>query len=118
MIKGGPQQLIQQLAKCLRLTAVQEVIFALALRHISDSEVAASAEQHLRTIIPSLVQSYVDTESGTGSGRVGALHDTTPEILHLILSVILKNPKEVSSFVCLLKWQVFVYCSLVTHFYF
>lgn len=102
-IKGGTQQLFQQLSKCLRLTVVQEVLFALALRHSVDSEVAAVAEAHLRTVLPALVQSYVDTEGGGGSRHEGALHDTTPEILHLILSVILNNPKEVSDswfFVC------------------
>lgn len=99
-IKGGTHQLFQQLSKCLRLTVVQEVLFALALRHSVDSEIAAVAETHLRTVLPALVQSYVDTEGGVGGGgggrHEGALHDTTPEILHLILSVILNNPKEVS----------------------
>lgn len=90
-LKGGPS-FLQQLGKCLRLTAVQEAVFALALRHSSDPDAAASAESHLRTVVPPLVQSYVDAESGH---QEGGLHDTTPEILHLILSVILKNPKEV-----------------------
>lgn len=79
---------------------MQEVILALALRHSTDSEVASTAESHLRSVVPGLVQSYVDTEGTGGSSSSlrdegGALHDTTPEILHLILSLILKNPKEV-----------------------
>lgn len=90
--------MLTQLSKCLHLTVVQEVIFVLALRHSADSEIVTVADNHLRSIIPGLVQSYVDSEGGGGSGsrHEGALHDTTPEILHLILSVILNNPKEVS----------------------
>ncbi|KAL3275904.1 hypothetical protein HHI36_020639 [Cryptolaemus montrouzieri] len=88
------QQFFQQLSKCLRLSAVQEVVFALALRHSLSSEVASLAQTHLRATVPALVQSYIDTE-GSSRQHEGGLHETTPEVLHLILTAILKSPKEV-----------------------
>ncbi|KAJ8969734.1 hypothetical protein NQ317_006395, partial [Molorchus minor] len=92
-LKVGPQ-FYHQLSKCLRLSAVQEVVFALALRHSSNSEVASLAQAHLRASVPALVQSYIDTE-GSSRQHEGGLHETTPEVLHLILSAVLKTPKEV-----------------------
>lgn len=92
-LKVGPH-FFQQLSKCLRLSLVQEVVFALALRHSSNSEVASLAQAHLRTTVPALVQSYIDTE-GSSRQQEGGLQETTPEVLHLILWSILKSPKEV-----------------------
>lgn len=82
------------MSKCLRLSAVQEVVFAIALRHSSNTEVANLANAHLRASVPALVQSYIDTE-GSSRQHEGGLHETTPEVVHLILSTILKTPKEV-----------------------
>ncbi|XP_031355964.1 CCR4-NOT transcription complex subunit 1 [Photinus pyralis] len=92
-LKVGPL-FFQQLCKCLRLSAVQEVVFALALRHSENREVASLAQAQLKLSLPALVQSYVDTE-GSSRQHEGGLHDTTPEVLHLILSAVLKSPKEV-----------------------
>lgn len=92
-LKVGPQ-FLHQLSKCLRLSAVQEVVFAIALRHSSNTEVANLAHAHLKASVPALVQSYIDTE-GSSRQHEGGLHETTPEVVHLILSTILKNPKEV-----------------------
>lgn len=82
------------MSKCLRLTTVQEVVIALALRCSSNSEVRTLAQTHLRTSVPALIQSYIDTQ-GISRQHEGGLHDTSPEILHLVLSVVLNNPKEV-----------------------
>lgn len=84
---------LQQLCKCLRLSAVQEAIFALALLHSSNPEIVNIAQSHLRSCIPGLVQSYIDTE-GSSRQHEGGLHETSPEVLHLILSAILKSPKD------------------------
>ncbi|XP_072381588.1 CCR4-NOT transcription complex subunit 1-like [Diabrotica undecimpunctata] len=92
-LKLGPQ-FFHQLSKCLRLSAVQEVVFAIALCHSSHTEAKNLAQAHLRTTVPALVQSYIDTE-GSSSQHEGGLHETTPEVLHLIISAVLKNPKEV-----------------------
>lgn len=82
------------MCKCLRLSAVQEVIFALALRHSTNTEIANLAQSQLRLTIPTLVQSYIDTE-GSSHQHEGGLHETSPEVLHLILSAVLKSPKDV-----------------------
>lgn len=92
-LKVGPH-FFQQLCKCLRLSPVQEVVFALALLHSSNFDVSSLAQSHLRGCVPSLVQSYIDTE-GSGHQQEGGLHETTPEVLHLILSLIEHSPKEV-----------------------
>ncbi|XP_030756048.1 CCR4-NOT transcription complex subunit 1 isoform X2 [Sitophilus oryzae] len=92
-LKVGPQ-FFSQLSKHLRLSAVQEVLFALALRHSSISEVSNLAQSHLRVTVPLLVQSYIDTE-GSSRQHEGGLHETSPEVLHFILSAILESPKEV-----------------------
>lgn len=91
-LKVGPQ-FFPLLCKCLRLSAVQEVVFALALRHSLNEEVSQLAQSHLRTCFPALVQSYIDTE-GSSRQHEGGLHETSPEVLHLILSAVLKSPKD------------------------
>lgn len=91
-MKVGPH-FFPLLCKCLRLSAVQEVIFALALRHSSNAEVSSLAQSHLRTCFPALVQSYIDTE-GSSRQHEGGLHETSPEVLHIILSAVLKSPKD------------------------
>ncbi|XP_060519791.1 CCR4-NOT transcription complex subunit 1 isoform X2 [Cylas formicarius] len=88
------QQLFHHLSKLLRLTAVQEVLFALALRHSSVPEIVSQAQTHLRATVPLLVQSYIETE-GSSRQHEGGLHETSPEVLHFILSAILEAPKEV-----------------------
>lgn len=82
------------MSKCLRLSAAQEVVIALALRCSSNLEIRTLAHAHLRTSIPTLVQSYIETQ-GISRQHEGGLHETTPEVLHLILSAILDNPKDV-----------------------
>lgn len=76
------------------MSAIQEVVVALVLRHSSTTEIATLAQSHLRTCLPALVQSYIDTEGSTRQHE-GGLHETTPEVLHLILSAILQSPKDV-----------------------
>lgn len=68
-------------------------MFAIALTHSSNEKVSALAQNHLRATVPALVQSYVDTE-GSSRQHEGGLHETTPEVLHLILSTVLGAPKE------------------------
>lgn len=92
-LKLGPQ-LFQQISKTIRLSAVQEVVLVLVLRHSSNKELANLACAHLRVYLPALVQSYIDTEGSTRQHE-GGLHETTPEVLHLILSAVLQSYKEV-----------------------
>lgn len=92
-MKLGPQ-LFQQISKTIRLSAVQEVVLVLVLRHSSNKELANLACAHLRVYLPALVQSYIDTEGSTRQHE-GGLHETTPEVLHLILSAVLQSYKKV-----------------------
>ncbi|XP_044732731.1 CCR4-NOT transcription complex subunit 1 isoform X2 [Chrysoperla carnea] len=85
-------QSFQQLSRILRLSAVQEVAIALALKHSSNSEIANCATVYVRNRLPPLVQSYLDTERS--SSQQEGLHDTSPEILHLILSSAIEKSKE------------------------
>lgn len=80
--------------KCLRLSAVEEVVIALALKSSSNPEIRSLAQAHLRTSVPALVQSYIETQ-GTSRQHEGGLHETSPEVLHLVLSAVLNNPKEI-----------------------
>lgn len=82
------------MSKCLHLSPVQEVVIALALRCSSNPEIRTLAQTHLRSSVPALIQSYIDTQ-GISRQHEGGLHETTPEVLHLILSAVLNNPKEV-----------------------
>lgn len=76
------------------MSAIQEVVIALVLRHSLTPELANLSQNHLKICLPALVQSYIDTEGSTRQHE-GGLHETTPEVLHLILSAILLSPKEV-----------------------
>lgn len=75
------------------MTAVQEALFALALRHSSSPAVAGLAQAQLRASVPALVRSYVET-AGSSQQHAGGLHETTPELLHLLLSAALRSPKD------------------------
>ncbi|KAL1517994.1 hypothetical protein ABEB36_001684 [Hypothenemus hampei] len=92
-LKLGSQFLVQ-FSKCLRLSAVRDVLLALALRQSSSSEIATVAHNHLRTAVPQLVRSYIDT-GGSNQLYEGGLQEASPELLHFILSSILETPKEV-----------------------
>ncbi|CAG9761528.1 unnamed protein product [Ceutorhynchus assimilis] len=92
-LKLGPQFFVR-FSKCLRLSSVQEVLFALVLRHSSVPEIASAAHAHLRTAVPQIVRSYIDT-GGSGRHYEGGLHEASPELLHFIVSSILEAPKEV-----------------------
>lgn len=86
------QQSFQQLSRILRLSAVQEVVFALVLKHSDNPEISNCSTVYVRNRLPPLVQAYLDNERT--SQKEGGLHDTSPEILHLILSATLDKPKE------------------------
>ncbi|XP_019755712.2 CCR4-NOT transcription complex subunit 1 isoform X2 [Dendroctonus ponderosae] len=86
-------QFFTQFTKCLRLSSVREVLFALVLRNSTFPEIASAAHSHLRTAVPQLVRSYIDT--GGNRQYEESLQETSPELLHLILSSILESPKEV-----------------------
>ncbi|XP_039287191.1 LOW QUALITY PROTEIN: CCR4-NOT transcription complex subunit 1 [Nilaparvata lugens] len=87
-------QLLPTLSKVLKLTPVQEVVFGLALLHSSNPETLIFATQFVRQKLPDLIRVYINSETGSTTLPDGGLHDTTPEVLHLILSSVLFASSE------------------------
>ncbi|KAL0280391.1 UNVERIFIED_CONTAM: hypothetical protein PYX00_001693 [Menopon gallinae] len=85
-----------QLRKILKLTPVQEVVFGLALLHSSNPEFQKLSAQFTRQKLPDLIGSYIDAENSTSRQQEGGLHDTTPEVLHLILTSLAQDKFSIS----------------------
>nr|CAD7424776.1 unnamed protein product [Timema monikensis] len=91
-LKPSPQ-LFLHLSKVLKLTPVQEVVFGLALLQSSNSDTQTLATHFVKSRLPELIVSYIETESSS-TQQEGGLHDATPEVLHLILSNLLHGNKD------------------------
>lgn len=74
----------------LGLTLVQEIVFAIALRHSENSELRTLALEDIRKQLPDLIKNYTNSENNSKQQEEG-LHDSSPEVLHLILLEILKE---------------------------
>lgn len=59
----------------------------MALQHSSNPDLSKSAEQHIKTCLPNLIQSYIEIDSSRPN-QEGSLNDISPELLQLILSII------------------------------
>lgn len=77
---------------------MQEVAFAIALQHSENTEIRALALEHIQKQLPELIKSYVNSETCNKHHEEG-LHDSSPEVLHLILSQTFhtSNPYNLSS---------------------
>ncbi|XP_014478138.1 PREDICTED: CCR4-NOT transcription complex subunit 1 isoform X5 [Dinoponera quadriceps] len=73
------------LKKTLGLSLVQEVAFAIALHHSENTEIRTLALEHTQKQLPELIKNYVNSETSNKHHEEG-LHDSSPEVLHLILS--------------------------------
>lgn len=73
------------LKKTLGLTLVQEVAFAIALQHSENAEIRALALEHTQKQLPELIKNYINSET-SNKHQEGGLHDSLPQVLHLILS--------------------------------
>lgn len=87
-------QLLPHLSKVLRLTPVEEVTFGLALLHSTNSDTSVIAASFLKQKLPDLIRAYINSDTSNSTLPEGGLHDTTPEVLHLILSNLLYSPSE------------------------
>lgn len=94
-IKPTPQ-FFGQLRKVLKLTSVQEVVFGLALIHSSNSEFQKLSAQFTKQKLPDLIGSYIDADNSNSRQQEGGLHDTTPEVLHLILTSLAQDKLSIS----------------------
>ncbi|XP_026284061.1 CCR4-NOT transcription complex subunit 1 [Frankliniella occidentalis] len=83
--------LFTQLSKVLKLNPVQEVVFGLALTHSANPDTQNFATQFVNQKLTELIRSYIDLDSSRGHHE-GGLHDSTPEVLHLILSSVFCDP--------------------------
>ncbi|KAM9470212.1 CCR4-NOT transcription complex subunit 1 isoform 2-T2 [Clarias gariepinus] len=89
-LKPSPH-LFPQLSKVLKLSKVQEVIFALALLNSSNADLRGFAAQFVKQKLPDLLRSYVDAD--LGGSQEGGFQDIAIEALHLLLSHLLFGQK-------------------------
>lgn len=82
-------QLFPQLSKVLKLSRVQEAVFAFALLNSSNSDTPLYAAQFIKQKLPDLLHSYVDAD--TTARQEGGLQDAGIEALHLLLSHIVRG---------------------------
>lgn len=80
------QYLLVQLSRILRLTKVQEVVFALALLNSSVPETRQCAAHFVKQKFPQLLTACIDTDSGASQESV--LQDTGVEVLHQLLTAL------------------------------
>ena len=115
--------LLGQLSKILKLTRVQEVVFAIALLKSSNPDTRQHAGQFLRQKLPQLIASYIDIgkylinslvkadwchfygrqkrsymlliyRTETGIDQEGGLQDIAIEVLHLVLNELTSNQEN------------------------
>ncbi|XP_035741230.1 CCR4-NOT transcription complex subunit 1-like isoform X2 [Vespa mandarinia] len=81
------------LKKVLGLTLVQEVAFAIVLQHSENIDIRALAHEHIKKQLPELIKNYINSETSNKHHEEG-LHDSSPEVLHLILSQVFHIPNQ------------------------
>ncbi|XP_025202841.1 CCR4-NOT transcription complex subunit 1-like isoform X4 [Melanaphis sacchari] len=77
-------QLFIQLSRILHLSLVQEVVFGLVC--LESANYSTFALQFVKQKLPELIKSYINSDINTEQITGGGLHDSSPEVLHLILS--------------------------------
>ena len=92
--RSRPTQLLNDLSGTLKLKKAEEVAFAIALLHSRDQETAKQAEQFVQQRLPELVKNYVDSADCSGVAEEGGLHESSPELLHRLVSWLLYAPPE------------------------
>lgn len=81
------------LRKVLGLTLVQEVAFAIALLHSENLDIRALALEQIQKQLPELIKNYINSEISNKHHEEG-LYDSSPEVLHLILSQAFHEPNQ------------------------
>lgn len=72
---------------------MQEVSFAIALQHSENLELRDLAVKHLQKQLPELINNYL-VSSERKSNEEG-LHDSSPEVLHLILLQVFDESNQI-----------------------
>lgn len=81
------------LRKVLKLTSIQEVTFAIALLHSENPDIRTLASDQVKKQLPELIKNYINSEI-SNKHHEGGLHDSSPEVLHLILSQAFQEPNK------------------------
>ncbi|XP_024942332.1 CCR4-NOT transcription complex subunit 1 isoform X6 [Cephus cinctus] len=81
------------LRKVLGLTLVQEVAFAIALLHSENADIRTLALEQIQKQLPGLIKNYINSEISNKHHEEG-LHDSSPEVLYLILSEVFHEPNQ------------------------
>lgn len=85
-LKPSPK-FFYHLRRVLSLTLVQEVVFAIALQHSENVELRGLALEDIKKQLPDLINNYIQSADSTGNKQQeDGLHDSSPEVLHLILT--------------------------------
>ncbi|KAJ8667643.1 hypothetical protein QAD02_009306 [Eretmocerus hayati] len=84
------QKFFQHLRKVLNLSLIQEVVFAIALQYSQNTDISARALEHTQKQLPELIKNYVNADNNKKQTD-GGLHDTSPEILHLVLNYVFEK---------------------------
>ncbi|KAL1130932.1 hypothetical protein AAG570_012173 [Ranatra chinensis] len=87
-------QILTHFSKAIKLNPVQEVVLGIALLESSNPDTVTQAIQFLKIKLPELIRSYINSDTSSTSITEGGLHDTTPEVLHLILNKVLSEGSE------------------------
>lgn len=77
----------------LGLTLVQEVILAIALLHSENSDTRSLAAEDIQKQLPIVIENCTNSEN-SNKGQEEGLHDSSPEILHLVLHETLREPNN------------------------
>lgn len=82
------------LRRVLGLTLVQEVVFAISLLHSENAAIKTLALENLQKQLPELIKNYTNSDI-SNKQKEGGLHDSSPEVLHLVLYEALREYNNV-----------------------
>ncbi|XP_014599934.1 PREDICTED: CCR4-NOT transcription complex subunit 1 isoform X1 [Polistes canadensis] len=86
-------QFFLHLKKVLGLTLVQEVAYAIVLQHSENTDIRTLSQEYVKKQLPELIKNYINSETSNKNHEEG-LHDSSPEVLHLILSQVFHIPNQ------------------------
>ncbi|XP_043501500.1 CCR4-NOT transcription complex subunit 1 isoform X2 [Polistes fuscatus] len=86
-------QFFLHLKKVLGLTLVQEVAYAIVLQHSENIDIRTLSQEYVKKQLPELIKNYINSETSNKNHEEG-LHDSSPEVLHLILSQVFHIPNQ------------------------
>ncbi|XP_037084920.1 CCR4-NOT transcription complex subunit 1-like [Pollicipes pollicipes] len=92
--KNPSDTLLQELCRALKLGKPEEVAFSIALLHSRNSDTVRHAEQFIQQKLPDLIKDYIDSADSTGASDQDGLQESSPEVLHQLISWLLFAPPD------------------------